>query len=42
MIFRLPLPPAYDQKFIRDRNIFENISRVVDEIFNDYIRRQAL
>ena len=32
---------AYDQKFIRGRNIFENISRIVDGIFNDYIRRQG-
>jgi len=30
---------AYDQKFIRDRNIFENVSAVVDEIFDNYIRR---
>ena len=29
---------AYDQKFIAGRNIFDNISRIVDEIFNDYIR----
>ena len=37
--FQITSSTAYDQKFIRDRNIFENISRVVDEIFNDYIRR---
>ena len=37
--FQITSTTAYDQKFIRDRNIFENISRVVDEIFNDYIRR---
>lgn len=30
---------AVDQKFIYRRNIFENISRIVDDIFNDYIRR---
>ena len=30
-----------DQKFIFGRNIFENISRLVDEIFDDYIRRQG-
>ena len=39
--FQITSTTAYDQKFIRDRNIFENISRVVDEIFNDYIRRQG-
>lgn len=30
----------YDQKFIRGRNIYENINRIVDELFNDYIRKQ--
>ncbi|MBQ7951065.1 MAG: peptidoglycan-binding protein [Clostridia bacterium] len=29
---------AIDQKFIKGRNIFDNIDRIVDEIFNDYIR----
>lgn len=37
--FQITSTTAYDQKFIRGRNIFENISQVVDEIFNDYIRR---
>lgn len=31
---------AYDQSFINGRDVFENISRIVDEIFNSYIRRQ--
>ena len=39
--FQITSTTAYDQKFIRDRNIFENISQVVDEIFNDYIRREG-
>ena len=39
--FQITSTTQYDQKFIRGRNIFENISRVVDEIFNDYIRRQG-
>lgn len=30
---------AYDQKFIRDRNIFDNVSVIVDDIFDNYIRR---
>lgn len=30
---------AFDQSFTPGRNIFENIDRLVDEIFNDYIRR---
>ena len=37
--FQITSTTAYDQKFIRDRDIFENISTIVDEIFNDYIRR---
>ena len=37
--FDITSTTAYDQKFIRGRNIFENISRAVDETFNDYIRR---
>lgn len=32
---------AYDQKFIKDRSIFENISRIADELFNDYLRREG-
>lgn len=31
----------YDQKFIYDREIFENISVLVDELFTDYIVRQG-
>ena len=37
--FDITSSTAYDQKFIYGRNIFENISRIVDNIFNDYIRR---
>lgn len=32
---------AYDQAYNHGRNIFEDISRYVDELFNDYIRRQG-
>ncbi|MBQ9166876.1 MAG: peptidoglycan-binding protein [Oscillospiraceae bacterium] len=32
---------AYDQAFVNGRSFFENISRIVDEIFNDYIRRPS-
>lgn len=32
---------AYDQAFVNGRNIFEDISQLVDELFNDYIRRQG-
>ena len=30
---------AYDQAFVNGRSYFENISRIVDELFNDYLRR---
>ncbi len=30
---------AYDQYFVFGRDIFENISQIVDEIFNEYIRK---
>jgi len=30
---------AYDQAFVNGRSYFENISRIVDDLFNDYLRR---
>ena len=30
---------AIDQAFVNGRSYFENISRIVDELFNDYLRR---
>ncbi len=30
---------AFDQYYVHNRNIFENISEIVDEIFNTYIRK---
>ena len=32
---------AIDQSFVYGRDIFDNISEIVDEIFNDYISRQG-
>lgn len=32
---------SIDQSFVYGRDIFENISRIVDELFNDYLRRQG-
>ena len=32
---------ATDQKFIKGRSTFENIDRIVDEIFDNYIRRRG-
>lgn len=37
--FDITSTTAYDQRFIRGRNIFENVAEIVDEIFNNYIRR---
>ena len=37
--FNITSSTAYDQKFIKGRNIFENISQLVDDIFNTYLRR---
>lgn len=33
--------PAYDQAFVAGRDVFENISEIVDGIFNSYIRREG-
>lgn len=30
---------AYDQYFVNGRSFFENVARIVDELFNDYLRR---
>lgn len=37
--FDITSSTAYDQAFVNGRSYFENISRLVDELFNDYIRR---
>ena len=37
--FQITNSTAYDQYFVKGRNIFENISRIVDNIFNEYITR---
>ncbi len=37
--FDITSSTAYDQKFIRGRDIFENVGEIVDDIFTDYIRR---
>jgi peptidoglycan hydrolase-like protein with peptidoglycan-binding domain len=39
--FQITNSTAYDQSFVYGRDIFENISQIVDEIFNSYIRRQG-
>ena len=30
---------AYDQYFVNGRSFFSNVSRIVDDLFNDYLRR---
>jgi len=37
--FEITSSTAFDQAFVEGRSFFENISRLVDELFNDYLRR---
>ncbi len=37
--FEITSSTAYDQAYVNGRSFFENISRLVDELFNDYLRR---
>ena len=37
--FDITSSTAYDQFFVKGRSFFENISRLADFLFNDYIRR---
>ena len=39
--FDITNSPAYDQTYVYQRDIFENVSEIVDEIFNSYIRREG-
>ena len=32
---------AYDQYYVKGRPIYDSISRIVDQIFNEYVRRQG-
>lgn len=38
--FDITSSPAYDQTYVHGRDIFSNISEIVDEIFDSYIRRK--
>ena len=40
--FDITSSPAYDQTYVYGRDIFSNVSRIVDEIFNSYIRREGV
>lgn len=37
--FDITSSTAFDQKFIPDREIYDSVSRIVDEIFNSYVSR---
>ncbi len=37
--FDITSSTAYDQAFVKGRSFFSNIVRLVDELFNDYLRR---
>ena len=37
--FDITSSTAYDQYFVKGRSYFDNVSRIVDELFNDYLRR---
>ena len=37
--FDITSSTAYDQAFVNGRSFFNNISRLVDDLFNDYLRR---
>ncbi len=39
--FDITATTQFDQMFINGREYFENISYLVDELFNDYVRRQG-
>lgn len=40
--FDITATTQYDQKFINGREYFQNISYLVDELFNDYVSRQGV
>lgn len=39
--FNITNHTGYDQYYVKGRNIFENISQFVDEIFNEYVRKKG-
>ena len=38
--FDITSSPIYDQTYIPDREIYENISNIVEDVFNDYVVKQ--
>lgn len=39
--FQITNSTRYDQAFVKGRNIYDNISLIVDDIFNNFIRREG-
>ncbi|MBR5308938.1 MAG: peptidoglycan-binding protein [Clostridia bacterium] len=39
--FQITNSTQFDQAFVNGRNIYDNISRIVDEIFNTYLRKDG-
>ena len=39
--FDITNSPAYDQTYVRGREIYSNVAALVDELYNSYIRRQG-
>ncbi len=39
--FDITSSTQYDQAFVKGREVFQNISRIVDEVFNNYVVRQG-
>lgn len=39
--FDITSSTAFDQAFVNGRSFFENVSRLVDQLFNDYLRRPS-
>lgn len=39
--FDITSSTQFDQKFIKNRNIFSSISQIADEVFNDYLRKEG-
>ena len=37
--FDITSSTAYDQYFVKGRSYFDNVARIADELFNDYLRR---
>ena len=39
--FDITSSPAYDQTYVYQRDVFDNVSRIVDELYDSYLRREG-